>query len=158
MRCKTALKKLNLYALGALDADASRDLEQHLRGCAHCRAELAALKALDDVLGTLPDARPSSDLWPAVRSRLRPRQGRGAWLRDAWRPVLTTVAALLLSFALFHHAAVAPVAPADLSFDQTARVAAPDEQFVAISWQSPLASEAALGVSLALADVATDGS
>lgn len=55
------------YALGALDANESRALEQHLATCAACRAELAAWQ---DTTSALAFSARLVEPPPAVRSRL----------------------------------------------------------------------------------------
>ena len=41
---------LGAFALGGLDADEARRVGEHLAGCAECRAELAELNELKDLL------------------------------------------------------------------------------------------------------------
>ncbi|PPK62196.1 zf-HC2 domain-containing protein [Actinokineospora auranticolor] len=45
---------LGAYALGALDEDERRAVDDHLAGCAACRAELAELEEVRDMAGELP--------------------------------------------------------------------------------------------------------
>jgi len=45
---------LGAYVLDVLDPEERRQIEQHLAGCAECRAELAELEAVKDVLDELP--------------------------------------------------------------------------------------------------------
>ena len=45
---------LGAYVLGALDESETRDLTEHLAGCADCRRQLDELTALRDTLGELP--------------------------------------------------------------------------------------------------------
>lgn len=46
--------QLGAYALGALEPDEAREVEQHLAGCAECRTELAELEELKDFLAEVP--------------------------------------------------------------------------------------------------------
>ncbi|TWD72422.1 putative zinc finger protein [Kribbella amoyensis] len=46
--------QLGAYALGALEPDEAREVEQHLAGCAECRTELAELEELKAYLGEVP--------------------------------------------------------------------------------------------------------
>jgi hypothetical protein len=45
---------LGAYALGALDPDEARAVDEHLAGCADCRAEVAELNELHAMLGEVP--------------------------------------------------------------------------------------------------------
>lgn len=45
---------LGAYSLGALDPDETRAVDAHLAGCADCRAEVAELNELNDMLGEVP--------------------------------------------------------------------------------------------------------
>ncbi len=45
---------LGPYTLGVLDPDEARAVDQHLAGCADCRAELAELNEMRDILGEVP--------------------------------------------------------------------------------------------------------
>jgi hypothetical protein len=46
--------QLGAYALGALEADEVREVDEHLATCAECRAELAELEEMKDFLGEVP--------------------------------------------------------------------------------------------------------
>lgn len=46
--------QLGAYALGALEPDEAREVEQHLAGCAECRAELAEFEEMKEFLGEVP--------------------------------------------------------------------------------------------------------
>jgi hypothetical protein len=45
---------LGAYALGALEPDEVREVDEHLAGCAECRAELAELEEMKEFLGEVP--------------------------------------------------------------------------------------------------------
>jgi tetratricopeptide (TPR) repeat protein len=45
-------------------------IEAHLAGCASCRSTLAELRAVTAHATSLPDAPPSTDLWPGIAARL----------------------------------------------------------------------------------------
>jgi anti-sigma-K factor RskA len=64
---------LSAFALGALDPDEQREVEQHLAGgCVACRGELAAWR---EVVGIMPLATPEAaapNLKPALLQRLKP--------------------------------------------------------------------------------------
>ncbi|WP_433160102.1 anti-sigma factor family protein [Kribbella sp. CA-247076] len=46
--------QLGAYALGALEPDEAREVDQHLATCAECRAELAELEEMKAFLGEVP--------------------------------------------------------------------------------------------------------
>ncbi|GAA1575113.1 zf-HC2 domain-containing protein [Kribbella sancticallisti] len=46
--------QLGAYALGALDPDEVREVDEHLAGCADCRQELAELEEMKEFLGEVP--------------------------------------------------------------------------------------------------------
>jgi anti-sigma factor RsiW len=46
--------QLGAYALGALEPDEVREVDEHLAGCATCRRELAELEELKEFLGEVP--------------------------------------------------------------------------------------------------------
>jgi hypothetical protein len=46
--------QLGAYALGALEPDEAREVEQHLAGCAECSAELAEFEEMKEFLGEVP--------------------------------------------------------------------------------------------------------
>jgi hypothetical protein len=46
--------QLGAYALGALEADEVREVDEHLATCAECRTELAELEEMKEVLGEVP--------------------------------------------------------------------------------------------------------
>ncbi|GAA1561778.1 zf-HC2 domain-containing protein [Kribbella lupini] len=46
--------QLGAYALGALEPDEAREVEQHLAGCAECSAEVAEFEEMKEFLGEVP--------------------------------------------------------------------------------------------------------
>ncbi|ADB29958.1 putative transmembrane anti-sigma factor [Kribbella flavida DSM 17836] len=52
------------YVLGALSAQERREYEEHLRTCAECSAEVAALQSVPDSLAMLPEDRALATLDP----------------------------------------------------------------------------------------------
>ena len=46
--------QLGAYALGALESDEAREVEQHVAGCAECSAELAEFEEMKAFLGEVP--------------------------------------------------------------------------------------------------------
>jgi hypothetical protein len=66
---------------GTGEAAEGARVEEHLAGCAACRAEEAALRALLADAAALPPAvTPPVDLWPGIERRIR-TSGSGTWLR-----------------------------------------------------------------------------
>jgi hypothetical protein len=45
-------------------------IELHLRNCDRCRAEVASLRAMDELLGSQNRLRPVANIWPMVSERL----------------------------------------------------------------------------------------
>jgi putative zinc finger protein len=84
--------QLGAYALGALDPDEVREVDEHLATCAECRAELAELEELKEFLGEVPPEAfldgppPDGDLLlqrtlREVRTPVKPKRSR--WLMVA---------------------------------------------------------------------------
>lgn len=61
---------LTLAAAGALDATEQRQVEEHLRQCAGCRAELESWQRLTGALQALPTPQAPTGLVERTRSRL----------------------------------------------------------------------------------------
>lgn len=72
--------RLSEYIDGELEPAERRDLETHLAGCAGCRADLAALRAVVTRARSLADTPPASNLWPGVAARIDPPPARRATL------------------------------------------------------------------------------
>jgi hypothetical protein len=103
--------RLGVYALGAADATEQRVIEAHLLECAHCRAELASLAPLPELLSRVPEQwlaqqRPRVD--GVRRSGVRAFGIRGSAVRESgvradrdrrptrsWRALAGTVVAAL---------------------------------------------------------------
>jgi len=64
--------RLSDYLDGELDPPDRAAIEGHLRGCAECRADLEALRAVVARAQTLADRAPDANLWPAVEARIAP--------------------------------------------------------------------------------------
>lgn len=105
MTCNEARDLMDDYVDGALDEAAFQEVELHVAGCAECRGEERALRALLAHAAALPEEMtPARDLWPGIDARLegaRPRwlhprmlAGWGAGLAAAAGVVLALSAAL----------------------------------------------------------------
>ncbi len=69
------IDRLSEYIDGDLMPDERTACEAHLGACAECRTLLAELQAVVTVARQDPEQRPSTDLWPAIASRLETREG-----------------------------------------------------------------------------------
>ncbi|MBW5485893.1 anti-sigma factor family protein [Streptomyces bambusae] len=91
---------LGPYVLGVLDADEIRRVEEHMRGCVHCRQEVDALREMESALGEVPDEAfwegppPGGDL--LLQRTLRQVRGE----RDAVRRRRSAVAGLAAAASL----------------------------------------------------------
>lgn len=115
MKCAEARELLSAYIDGALSGAPRRRLEDHLRECPTCAAELADLRRTAALLASLDEIDPPAEFRASLRQRLqevtrqgRPRERTQAaqwWLRLAdlsMLPTRTALAAalvLLLAFA-----------------------------------------------------------
>jgi anti-sigma-K factor RskA len=61
---------LGAYALDAIDDDERRAVEEHLAGCAECRAEVARHLEVAAALGTTVAAAAPDDLWAAIQDHI----------------------------------------------------------------------------------------
>jgi anti-sigma factor RsiW len=105
---------LGVYLLGAIDADERIAVDEHLRGCARCRAELADLAmlpsmldqlSLDDLGEAMPLPVPTDDLFARVAARVDAEAGSGAAgeaqvralrRRPRWRGIAVAAAAVVV--------------------------------------------------------------
>ncbi len=93
MNCESANRQLFLHLYGELSFDEEEALEQHLEGCAACRGEMNALKALHR-LADGAEVVPPAGLLESCRADLARRIGSEAPARRAgwwsrfwkWRP------------------------------------------------------------------------
>jgi Putative zinc-finger len=65
--------RLSEYIDGELEPSERGALEAHLSGCAECRADVAALRAVVASAGSLTDTPPTSNLWPGIAARIGSR-------------------------------------------------------------------------------------
>ena len=97
MTCHDAQDRLDDYVDGSLSEADFQQMELHLAGCAACREEEGALRALLAEAAALPPIlEPVRDLWPEIAARIaapRPRLLLRPW------PMLAVAAALLLGLA-----------------------------------------------------------
>ncbi|HEV3187829.1 MAG TPA: anti-sigma factor, partial [Acidimicrobiales bacterium] len=69
-----AFELLAPLALDALDADVRVTVEEHVRTCPRCRAELDGLRDVASAMGTTYES-PPDGLWEKISSRLYEREG-----------------------------------------------------------------------------------
>jgi hypothetical protein len=88
------------------DGEAAPGVDDHLRSCEKCSAELARLGDLSAQLRALPELKPQSDLWPRALKAARDHR-RARRIRTAWA---AAVACLLLASGavLLRHSGVRP--------------------------------------------------
>jgi anti-sigma factor RsiW len=80
--CEEARARLDDFVDGLLDAAEREQMAEHLRGCAGCAREEAALRALLARAAALPaEVPPPADLWPGIERRLSAAPASGTWLR-----------------------------------------------------------------------------
>jgi hypothetical protein len=85
---------LGAHVLGGLDAQEARDVEEHVRGCARCRAEREELAEAVDLLALAEEAPPH------VPARVRDRVVAAAARRRQRERLLAVAAAVALLSAL----------------------------------------------------------
>jgi hypothetical protein len=107
MNCDWVQQNVSLYLYGELADDARHEVEQHIRRCLACAAELAAQQEFQAQMNLLPVEEPSASFLAAARMRLEEElehteQHRawyhrfvfdpGAWMRQVrFSPALATV-------------------------------------------------------------------
>jgi anti-sigma factor RsiW len=148
-RCEQLRNRLAEYALGGLKGRARSRLEAHLRQCAACRAELAALERTGALLdGCLPLAAPEAT-WEAISRRIA--QGAGTVthrLRWAWGAAASalTVALIVIAFFIARPDVTSPMQVAMSPPPADEEMAAAIEGRIPAAWAAPLSDEAAVGL------------
>jgi hypothetical protein len=127
MKCEEALDRLD--ASGELSEAEFQELELHLAGCAACREEERALRALLAEAAALPsELQPARNLWPGIASRIASGNVAGFPARRHWITAASLAAAaaalLALASALMSRTPVVP---------QQARLVVPSAVPVAVS-------------------------
>jgi len=146
MNCTQVRDSLAEYQLGGLTEEQRREVAQHLEGCADCRAELAVLERLDELLAPAERVGAPADMWSRIQPRLRSR--RAPWwqgLLASPRPAIAAAAAMLLAIAGVWLATRGPAT----SVGTEALASGYQEQQIVAEWSSPLADDAALGLMFA---------
>jgi putative zinc finger protein len=94
---------LGAYVLDVLDPEERRQIEEHLAGCAECRAELAELEAVKNVLDELPPEAllhgpPDADL--VLQRTLRQMRSESSTQNRRGWSMAVAAAAIVLAVAL----------------------------------------------------------
>lgn len=138
MTCDEARKRILELPAG----EAPEDLASHLEQCADCARAYESQRALDGLLRPVGTPPVEADLWPAIRSQLRPRRLTWPWVLA---PVAGVAAGIALAL-LFASPTVAPTSgPAPLA---AVAMAAPaehgaddlDEDAQIIAWHARAAA------------------
>jgi hypothetical protein len=104
-RCGRA-DEVCLYALSALPAAETSDLDAHIASCEYCRDELAALRPVVESFAAWPAAvlRPSASSWEELIARIAAESGRsaltsppGKWVEPDWEDVAPGISCKILS-------------------------------------------------------------
>ena len=74
MKCSRAIRQLQAYLDNELDVSKEKRLEHHLKACALCCLEFAALKKTGEAMDSLGDTEPHKDLVSPVMNILRHEQ------------------------------------------------------------------------------------
>jgi len=88
---------LSLGAAGLLDPASERRLQEHVRECPECAAELEALSAIGSGLSAMPAPAPPPDLLARTQARLAVARER----REAWQLSLAAALCAALLTAVF---------------------------------------------------------
>ena len=91
MDCQEVARRLDEYAASELSAQERGEVDEHLRGCADCRAALSGLRSLDARIRALPVRALPDDFLAQVHAKLaKERPGLdphstapSAWLSNA---------------------------------------------------------------------------
>lgn len=125
MSCERAVLKLKAYSDGELGWIERIRVERHLNGCDQCRAELAAIKKLSNVLRALPVGSPSDDFSAKVMNTVWKSDLQEAYSRR-WsrRPAMVGALIAVICLASFAAYLAMPDQPADVG--EIARLQTPE--------------------------------
>ncbi len=108
-------KLLNGYIDGELEERERKLVEEHLKACPNCSKELAALKAIDEMVKTRTTHRPSEEYWKTLPARVRTRiiadqeRAKPVWskglfpLKPARLKLISTLAVVVLVALVGRH-------------------------------------------------------
>ncbi len=121
MNCSQCQAELSAYLDGELGAEARAALDQHVAGCAGCRAELQALQEVVDGVRALPAATPVPEFLAEVRQKLDAVEER-SWATRLFRPAWPKVPLEALAAVVVLFGVIMFVAP---QYQQTDRLSRP---------------------------------
>jgi len=70
VECRKIKKLLQLYIDNALTLGEKQMVEEHLKECSTCRAELKSLSSIVKMIGSLPEISPPPDFTEKVMSKI----------------------------------------------------------------------------------------
>ena len=147
-RCEQFQNRLAHYVVGALKGHARSRVEEHLRDCAQCRAEVAALERTGALLAASPLLDAPDGNWDSISRRIaQPARTVTRRLRWAWGAAASAVAIVLIIIAFFV-ASPNGSGPTQLAMSPPAEeeMAAAIEGRIPAAWAAPLSDEAAVGL------------
>lgn len=104
MKCEQYSEWMSERLDGALDAQRSATLDQHLEACSGCREEWRLLSESWNLLGELPELEPSATFRAEVWEKIRQTPGTVGgwqWVRRLLLPLAATGACLTLALGLW---------------------------------------------------------
>jgi len=100
LNCRKIQEMLPPYLGGELSEREAREVEEHLRACAGCRASLKEWERCFHLLGNVPRVEAPPQLWQKIRARL-PREERKPFpLRWVWVSGIA-ILIVVVGFAVF---------------------------------------------------------
>lgn len=139
------------YSVGTLRGRRKARVEAHLRECADCRKELAALERTGELVSAAPLEGAPADTWEAVRRRIESRAPAPARPRLGWAFAVGAVALLVIVVGLTF--VLSPIG--HMGSDVVVTTEPDDQMLVTIegrlptAWAAPLADEVAVGLRFA---------
>jgi anti-sigma factor RsiW len=153
-----ASQRLSAYVDDEVMPAERRAVEEHLRGCATCRRDIAELRHVKMLLGALPDVEPPPGVLADLRRVPAGSGGAGAvreWLRGAFRRPAVAAAAAAAALLLI----ALPLAKGRVDRLQAANVGVEVyvREHAVLSGTDPFADPAYLGLLIADANAALVG-
>lgn len=136
--CERIAELLVDHAAGVGSPRQKAHVNKHVEACPICARELQALRNTNELLAKM-ELEPAPDLWDAIRPNLQPRPApsRTSWIARHW--IKSTAATAAVAAAIAAWMITAPNTP---TFDQQAVLM----NHAAMSWSTPFADKAALGL------------
>jgi anti-sigma factor RsiW len=153
MICHKVRKRLAEYAVGGLRGRTRARIEEHVRDCAACKAELVALERTGGLLDSLSLEEAPAETWAAVQREMRgtERVPVARRLRWAWGTAAGVVALAALVVGAF---VLGPMGPGEpqlvVATEADEEMQATMEGHLSAVWAAPLSDEAAVGLRLAV--------